>query len=135
MRIMPDTNVVIDVLLDREPFADASSTVLKLCEDRHFDAFVSVSAITDIFYLVRKHTNSAERAYNAIETLLRVVDVCKVTDHEVKLALKLHKNDFEDCLVAECAKSAMCECVVTRNKKDFDGLGIDVLTPTELLNQ
>lgn len=135
MKIMIDTNIVIDVLLDREPFAEASSAVLKLCEERHFDAFVSASAITDIFYLVRKHTSSIEQAYAAIETLLRVVDVCAVTANEVTAALKLHKNDFEDCIVAECAKSAKCECVVTRNKKDFDGLGIEMLTPTELLQR
>lgn len=134
MRIMLDTNVIIDVLLDREPFAEDSSSVLSLCEERMFDAFVSASAITDIFYLVRKHTHSTERAYNAIETLLRIVDVCSVTKNIVTSALGKHVKDFEDCLAAECAKSIECECIVTRNKRDFDSFDIDVLTPTELLH-
>lgn len=134
MRIMLDTNVIIDVLLDREPFAEDSSAVLSLCEEHLFDAFVSASAITDIFYLVRKHTHSAECAYTAIETLLHIVDVCSVTGDNVTSALNIHAKDFEDCLVAECAKSIECECIVTRNKKDFDGFGIDVITPAEALH-
>ncbi len=134
MRIMLDTNVIIDVLLDRKPFSEDSSAVLSLCEEHFFEAFVSASAITDIFYLVRKHTNSTELAYNATGTLLRIVDVCSVTNENVMTAFNTRARDFEDCLVAECAKSIECECIITRNKKDFSSFGIDVLTPAEALH-
>ena len=62
MRIMCDTNVLLDVLLDRAPFADASAEVLALCENRTVEGFVSASCVTDIFYLVRKQTRNTNLA-------------------------------------------------------------------------
>ena len=62
MKIMCDTNILLDVLLEREPFADDSANVLKLCEKHKMDGFVSASCVTDIFYLVRKYTHSTELA-------------------------------------------------------------------------
>ncbi len=58
MKIMCDTNVIIDVLLDREPFVDDSYKVLKLREEHQLEGFVSASSVTDIYYLVRKYTHS-----------------------------------------------------------------------------
>ncbi len=63
MKIMCDTNVIIDVLLEREPFIEDSYKILKLCEEHKIDGFVSASSVTDIFYLVRKYTHSTEQAY------------------------------------------------------------------------
>ena len=62
MKIMCDTNVILDVLLEREPFVEDSYKVLKLCEEHKIDGFVSASSVTDIFYLVRKYTHSTELA-------------------------------------------------------------------------
>ena len=70
MKIMCDTNIIIDMLLEREPFADASCKVLTLCEEHRIDGFVSASSITDIYYLVRKYTHSTDLAYKAIGKLL-----------------------------------------------------------------
>ncbi len=63
MKIMCDTNVIIDVLLEREPFVEDSCKILKLCEEHKIDGFVSAASVTDIFYLVRKYTHSTELAY------------------------------------------------------------------------
>ena len=66
MKIMCDTNVILDVLLEREPFAEDSYKILELCEEHKIDGFVSVSSVTNIFYLVRKYTHSTELAYKAV---------------------------------------------------------------------
>ena len=129
MKIMCDTNILLDVLLERKPFADDSSNVLKLCEKHKLDGFVSASCVTDIFYLVRKYTHSTELAYNAIGKILEIVKVCSVTNNDVLLAFQQKARDFEDCLVVTCAKAIHCDYIVTRNKKDFEGLGIPVLSP------
>lgn len=76
MKIMCDTNVIIDVLLEREPFVEDSYKILKLCEEHKIDGFVSASSVTDIFYLVRKYTHSTEQAYKAVGKLLEIVKVC-----------------------------------------------------------
>ncbi len=133
MKIMCDTNVVIDVLLDREPFVEDSYKVLCLCEKQKIAGFVSASSITDIYYLVRKYTHSAELAYQAVGKLLEIVQVCSITDHDVLAAFQKRAKDFEDCLVATCACSIHCDYIVTRNKKDFEEFEIPALMPSELL--
>ncbi len=133
MKIMCDTNVIIDVLLEREPFIEDSYKVLKFCEEHKIDGFVSASSVTDIYYLVRKYTHSTDMAYKAVGKLLEIVKVCSVTNNDVLIAFQKKAKDFEDCLVATCAKSIHCNCIVTRNKRDFDGMGIPMFTPTEIL--
>lgn len=135
MKIMCDTNVIIDVLLEREPFAEDSCKALSLCEEHRIDGFVSASSVTDIYYLVRKYTHSTELAYKAVGKLLEIVKVCSVTNNDVLTAFQKKARNFEDCLVAICAKSIHCDYIVTRNKKDFEEFGIPLLTPEELLQQ
>ncbi len=135
MKIMCDTNVIIDVLLEREPFAENSCKVLSLCEEHKIDGFVSASSVTDIYYLVRKYTHSTDLAYKAIGKMLEIVKVCSVTNNDVLTAFQRRAKDFEDCLVATCAKSIRCDYIVTRNKKDFEEFDIPLLTPAELLHQ
>ena len=133
MKIMCDTNVILDVLLEREPFAEDSYKILKLCEEHKIDGFVSVSSVTDIFYLVRKYTHSTELAYKAVGKLLEIVKVCSVKNNDILIAFQKKAKDFEDCLVATCARSIHCDYIATRNKRDFEGFGISVLAPTEIL--
>lgn len=135
MKIMCDTNVIIDVLLERQPFVDDSCKVLSLCEEHRLDGFVSASSVTDIYYLVRKYTHSTELAYTAIGKLLEIVKVCSVASNDVLTAFQRKAKDFEDCLVATCAKSIRCDYIVTRNKKDFGEFDIPPLTPSELLQK
>ena len=135
MKIMCDTNIIMDMLLAREPFDDDSCTVLTLCEEHRMDGFVSASSITDIYYLVRKHTHSTELAYKAVGKLLEIVKVCSVTNNDVLMAFQKKAKDFEDCLMAVCAKSIHCDYIITRNKKDFEEFDIPLLTPSELLQQ
>lgn len=135
MKIMCDTNIIIDVLLEREPFAEDSYSILSLCEEHKIDGYVSASSVTDIYYLVRKYTHSTELAYHAVGKLLEIVKVCGVTNEDVLIAFQKKARDFEDCLVATCAKSIHCNYIVTRNKKDFEEFDIPALTPGELLLQ
>ena len=135
MKMMCDTNIIIDVLLEREPFIEDSYKILKLCEEHKIDGFVSASSVTDIFYLVRKHTHSTELAYKAVGKLLEIVKVCSVANNDVLIAFQKKAKDFENCLIATCAKSIHCDCIATRNKRDFEGFGIPAFTPSEILLQ
>ncbi len=135
MKIMCDTNVVLDVLLDREPFVQDSYKILSLCEEHRIHGLVSASSITDIYYLTRKYTHSTELAYRVIGKLLEIVKVCSVTNNDVLVAYQKKAKDFEDCLLATCAKSIGCDFIITRNKRDFEEFDIPLLTPTELLKQ
>ena len=129
MKILCDTNVILDVLLEREPFVKASEEVLRLCEKRTINGFTTASCITDIFYIVHKYLHSTVHSYQAIEKLLEIIDICDVTKNDVREALLRKAPDFEDCLVATCAKSIHCNYIVTRDAKGFADLGIPILAP------
>ena len=135
MRLMIDTNIFLDVLLQREPFFESSKAVLKLCEDKKVQGFLSASSATDIFYIVRKGLQSTDAAYKALGSVLDIVKVLTVTNDDVLNAFMQRAADFEDCLLATCAKSNKCSAIVTRNKKDFLDFGITLMSPEELLKE
>ncbi len=135
MKIMVDTDIIIDVLLEREQFVEDSCRLLSLCEEHRIDGFISASSVTDIYYLVRKYTHSTELAYKAIGKVLEIVKVCSVTNNEVILAFQKKAKDFEDCLVAVCAASINCDYIVTRNIRDFEGFNVSAISPSDLLNR
>ena len=135
MRLMIDTNIFLDVLLQREPFFESSKAVLKLCEDKKVQGFLSASSATDIFYIVRKGLQSTDAAYKALGSILDIVKVLTVTNDDVLNAFMQKAADFEDCLLATCARSNKCSAIVTRNKKDFLDFGITLMSPEELLKE
>ncbi|MCC8074692.1 MAG: PIN domain-containing protein [Clostridiales bacterium] len=133
MRLMIDTNIFLDVLAEREPFYEHSKAILELCECRKVQGFLSASSATDIFYLIRRQLHSVELAYKALGSVLDIVKVLTVTNEDVLNAYLQKAPDFEDCLLATCAKANKCDAIVTRNKKDFLTFGITLLSPEELL--
>ena len=76
---------------------------------------------------------STDSAYEAIGALLRIAGVADVTAQDVLVAFQARTGDFEDCLVATCARSADCDFIVTRNKNDFAGMAVPAVTPEEFL--
>ena len=133
MRLMIDTNIFLDVLTQREPFYANSRAVLELCENKKIQGFLSASSVTDIYYLIHRQLHSADLAYRALGSILDIVKVLTVTNDDVLNAYIAKAPDFEDCLLAVCAKSNKCDAIVTRNKKDFLTFGITLLSPEELL--
>ena len=134
MRLMIDTNIFLDVLAEREPFFKDSKAVLDLCENKRVQGFLSASSATDIFYLIRRQLHSVDLAYKALGSVFDIAKVLTVTNEDVLNAYLQRASDFEDCLLATCAKANQCDAIVTRNKKDFLSFWITLLSPEELLN-
>ncbi len=133
MRLMIDTNIFIDVMGKREPFYQVSKEVLALCETGKVEGFVSASSVTDIYYILHKLLHDKDSAYRALGKVLEIVKVLTVTNDDVLSAYLIKAADFEDCLLATCAKANKCDAIVTRNIKDFSGFGIRVISPEEVL--
>ena len=133
MRMIIDTNIILDVLIRRAEFYEYSKSVLKLCEERKIEGFISASAVTDIFYITRRALGSVEDAYRVINSILNIVRILTVTNEDVIKAFQVKARDFEDCLMATCALSNKCDGIITRNKKDFETFGIEVHRPDEFL--
>jgi len=131
-RLLFDVNVVLDVLLDRKPFADTSSEVWAIVERGEAEGFLSAHAITTLHYLNAKAVG-ARMARETTDALLSVFAVAGVDDAVLNAALALNWNDFEDAVTTAAAKRAKCEALVTRNPSDFKGSAVRVLTPSEAL--
>lgn len=133
MKCMIDTNVFLDVFLGQEPFFSASRDVLSLCEKKKIHGFISASSATDIFYIIRKRLGSTQKAYDALGNVLNIVKILTVTNDDVNTAFLAKAKDFEDCLLATCARSNRCDAIITRNKEAFQNFEITLYSPEEIL--
>ena len=127
-RILFDTNVVLDVLLDRQPYAEASSAAWTAVETGISEGMLAAHAVTTIHYLVRKELGNVN-AGRVVAAILRVFAVAAVDGTVVQEALQLPFSDFEDAVTAAAARVAGCECIVTRDPKGFRGSPVRSLTP------
>ena len=133
MRLLIDTNVILDYLLARPGFqGDAVRVVSLAAYDDTFE-FVSSSAITDVFYHIRKELRDSYAAQEKVRDLMKIITVLDVTQRDIAKALDLHWKDFEDAVQYAVALSHDVDIIITRNKKDFEGNEIPVLTPGEFL--
>ncbi|MFA7243219.1 MAG: PIN domain-containing protein [Sulfuricellaceae bacterium] len=132
MRLLLDTNVILDVLTGREPMVKDSAAVLTYIDEGHAVGLVAAHAVTTIYYLLTKHSGQA-KASAAIVDLINLVRVAPV-DHEVILqALSLGWRDFEDAVQGAAAVRAQATHLITRNPKDFSAHTLPVLSPGEFL--
>jgi len=131
-RVLLDVNIVLDVLLDRAPFADASSAVWAAVEQGEAEGLLSAHAVTTLHYLNAKAVGG-RMARETTDALLSVFDVAGVDDAVLNAAVSLNWGDFEDAVTASAAKRAKCDALVTRNPGDFKGSSVKVLTPSESL--
>jgi predicted nucleic acid-binding protein len=126
--VLFDTNVVLDVLLDREPHSKASAAVWTLAETGKVKASMSAHAFTTIHYLVRKE-RGAVQARRTLLALLRVFSVAPVDDLVLRQAVQWSWPDFEDAVTASAAASAGCDALITRDPKGFADSPVRTLTP------
>ena len=131
-RIFIDTNVIIDVLMQRDGYL-SSARVLALAKNENTTLFVSVLTMANLAYILRKSLKG-DSFYAEMRKLSCLVNVADTTNNHFLSALDLQAKDFEDALQYYCAISNECDIIVTRNKKDFAFSSISVLTPEELLH-
>jgi len=134
MKILIDTNVIIDYLVDRMPFADHAERLLELCRSGEIDGFITASAVTDIYYVVRKAAGR-QKTLEAILTLCSVLDIADVGKADILGAMELDMTDYEDALAAQCASRIKADCIVTRNTADFVNSPVPAKDPAAFLTQ
>ena len=131
LRILVDTNVLIDYLTTREPFFQHSRKIIQLCKTEKIFGAIAAQSIADIFYILRKEM-SVERRRAVLLNLIEIFCVETVDRQKLKNAL-LNENfqDFEDCLQTECAISFKADYIVTRNVRDYQQSEISCITPED----
>ncbi len=132
MKVLVDTNVVLDVLLDRQPFAAASAEVLGLIEQSRLQGFLCATTITTIDYLLTQ-AMPRPQAHQALRKLLELFEIAPVNRAVLQEALKSRVADFEDAVLEQAGRLVGAEVIVTRNQHDFRLANLKVLGPDELL--
>lgn len=132
-KILIDTNVLLDYLLEREPFFEDAKNVILLCIKGKIKGCIAAHSISNMFYILRKDYTTEERR-KILFNLCEIFDVEGID--KIKLLSGLvndNFSDFEDCLQMECAKSYGAEYIVTRNVSDYSVSNIKAIKPSDYL--
>lgn len=133
MKVLIDTNILVDVIARREPFWKSSNEILELCRKNTLSGFVSTRAFCDLFYVLRKSLSVKERK-DTIKWIRGYLDTVIITNQIVDDALENDAiSDFEDAIQYACAESVDADYIVTRNIKDYGKAEIRAISPEELL--
>ena len=133
MKVLIDTNIVLDILLYRQPWYTDAALIFGLTEEGFIESFVPASAVTDIFYIAQKQLGkSATR--EVIKRILSVFQVVTVTDNNIYQALDLEWEDFEDSVQYVVGEVLSVKCIITRNTQDFTLGSINAITPEQFLH-
>ena len=133
MKLLIDTNVVLDVLLRREPFFRTAAEVLNLTQRDEVREYVSASAITDIYYIANKQMKDRDAVRDLLKRLLMIVSVAAVSEWEIQNALNLAWGDFEDSVQYSVALLNEMDGIVTRNPSDYQEANIRIWLPEQAL--
>lgn len=131
MKILFDTNIVLDVLMDRLPHSDVAVELCSKVEDGTIIGYLCGTTITTVCYLAAKSVG-AQRAQEEIRKLLSLFEVAPVNRAVIESALALDFNDFEDAVIYEAACHVGADAIVTRNQKGFKKSGIPVYSSDEM---
>lgn len=133
MKLLIDTNVILDIFLKREPFFPDSYAAMRKALENEDRCFISAAAATDIFYILRKHLKSAAEAKARVRDLTQVADFVDVQTIDVTNALDSVMDDFEDAVVDSVACRIGAVYILTRNIKDFLQSRCQAITPSDFL--
>ncbi|GHV87023.1 DNA-binding protein [Spirochaetia bacterium] len=133
MKVLLDTNIILDIVERREPFFHDSYGVFLLAAQKAVDAIFGAGSITDVYYINRKNCSSAEQALNSIVDLLEVIIPVDTKAEDIRTAISLGFSDFEDAVICATAIREKADYIITRNTDDFNTSPIKAMTPEQFL--
>ena len=134
MKILIDTNVVLDVLCSRADFVDDSLKIFKYCEAGQLTGYISALSIPNIVYIMRKELDS-DRIKEILTTLTSIFTVIDLRESDLVKATDLDFTDYEDAVQSTSASRIKANFIVTRNVKDFKNSTVPSVKPSELFDR
>lgn len=134
MRALIDTNVLLDLFLERPVFVGAADAIWQANVDDRFEGYISAITPVNLFYIARRLRNLTTAHY-VVSEVLKVFNVCPLDGALLQLTQDLSFKDFEDAVQCASAIGESLDCIVTRNVSDFVTASLPVLTPSEFLAQ
>jgi predicted nucleic acid-binding protein len=132
-KLFIDTDIILDIVLKREPFFPESQKVLSLIESNYFSGFTSSLIIANCYYIICNNRDE-KIALKTISKLRSILNVLPFTDKEIGESLNSNIKDFEDGVQYFIALNNSMNNLITRNISDYKDLDINVLTPADFLN-
>ncbi|SMO34077.1 PIN domain-containing protein [Gracilimonas mengyeensis] len=132
-KVFLDTDVLIDFLIDREPFATYAAEIMSLADKGSIQVSVSALSINNIHYIIRKYL-SEKKTRDILGDLLAMIEILKVDKQDIQQALVSPFKDFEDAIQHSVAtQEGELEVIITRNIKDYKKAAIQVFSPEQYL--
>lgn len=133
MRILIDTNVVIDALTSREPWNENAEKIFIIAANNIIDMNITAGSATDIYYLVRKYLHNTETAKQIMGKLYSLAGILDVTESDCMEALASPISDYEDAVIEQVSRRSGIDYIVTRNQKDYKEGVMKVILPEEFI--
>lgn len=134
MKILFDTNIILDVLLDRDPFSEIACILMSEVERGHIEGFLCATTITTLFYLMQKAAGR-KKAEKAVQQLLEMFEITSVDKLILEKALISDFQDYEDAVIYKSALKAGVQSILSRDIKGFKKAQIHIYTPEELYHR
>jgi predicted nucleic acid-binding protein len=134
MKVLLDTNVVVDLLLLREPWATEAKEIWQAAIDGRLECYISASSVTDIYYICRKICGK-DGAYQAVRDCLDSLIIIPIDESQLEQAFAATTTDMENALQMVCAANNQLDAIVTRDQTGFMNSPIPVLAPSELVTR
>lgn len=133
MKVLIDTNIILDYLLEREPFVEQADELVELLVENRISACVAAHTITNLFYILKKNM-PLDKMRDVLQNLCGEFEIVGVDSAKIVSVLRnCTFQDLEDCLQDECAADFNAEYIITRNTKDFRSSKVKAVTPEEFL--
>jgi predicted nucleic acid-binding protein len=132
MKVLIDTNVVLDAIAKREPFRVNAQKIINSILDNKLEGYITANSITDIYYIARKHL-SRDDLHNTLHSLFRIFDIIDVLGTDCRKALHFPLDDYEDALLAVCGNRAVVDYIITRDEEFLRQAKIPVISPADFV--
>jgi len=135
MKVIIDTNVIIDILQHREPYYQDSYRTILLGLQEKTETFLCAAAVADIYFIISKNISDSKKVGEKINALNVLLKICDTTSADVNTALSLNMAAFDAALISAIAKRENADYIVTRNEEAFSGSPVPTISPSKLLDQ
>lgn len=132
MKVLVDTNVILDIVLERQPFVESAIQLLIAAQHNDITFFVTATTITDLYYITRK-AKGRVIALSMITDLLQFAEIAGVDKAVILQALHSRLSDFEDAVQESAALQQTIDMLITRNATDFRNSVLEIHTPESFL--
>ncbi len=130
-KVFLDTNIIIDIALDRKPFSEESFEILSLCEKGLIKGYISTITIVNCYYILRKSPKHLIDSF--VRDILKFIELCDTSALDIQNVYDSEYIDFEDAVQNQIAIRSKCSTVITRDENDFSNSKLKILAPKEFI--